>query len=133
LVRGVTVDEVAADRLLRDALMWNFAVLGVNSWTLAEHAGESGPRGMQRFLSEAVWDHDGLLTDVQDWALGHEHEAHRALGDAACLMGAYDVEAEEKAIWLVLAGQPGPNLRSFIASTGDRHPTQCDGATGSRG
>jgi SRSO17 transposase len=43
----------------------------VNCWTLSEHAGQAGPRGMQRFLSEAVWDHDGLLSDVRDWALGH--------------------------------------------------------------
>lgn len=33
-----------------------------------------------------------------------EHEAHTALGDAASLMGQYDVEAEEKAIRDVLAG-----------------------------
>ncbi|MBI9114982.1 SNF2-related protein [Sanguibacter suaedae] len=33
-----------------------------------------------------------------------EHEAHSALGDAASLMGKYDVEAEEKAIRSVLAG-----------------------------
>jgi len=41
----------------------------VNCWSLAEHAGESGPRGMQRFLSEAVWDEDGLLEDVRDYAI----------------------------------------------------------------
>ena len=34
-----------------------------------------------------------------------EHEAHRALGDAASLMGKYDVQAEEKAIRSVLAGE----------------------------
>jgi superfamily II DNA or RNA helicase len=34
-----------------------------------------------------------------------EHEAHRALGDAASLMGRYDVEAEEKEIRRVLAGE----------------------------
>ncbi|WP_067190477.1 helicase-related protein [Micrococcus lylae] len=34
-----------------------------------------------------------------------EHEAHTTLGDAASLMGQYDVEAEEKAIRRVLAGQ----------------------------
>lgn len=33
-----------------------------------------------------------------------EHEAHTTLGDAASLMGQYDVEAEEKAIRDVLAG-----------------------------
>lgn len=34
-----------------------------------------------------------------------EHEAHRALGDSASLMGKYDVEAEERAIREVLAGR----------------------------
>ena len=34
-----------------------------------------------------------------------EHEAHRALGDSASLMGKYDVEAEESAIRSVLAGE----------------------------
>jgi hypothetical protein len=27
-----------------------------NCWTIAEQAGEAGPRGMQRLLSAAVWD-----------------------------------------------------------------------------
>jgi hypothetical protein len=31
----------------------------VNCWTIAENAGENGPRGMQRLLSAAVWDQDG--------------------------------------------------------------------------
>jgi hypothetical protein len=31
-----------------------------NGWQLAEHAGESRPDGMQRLLSEAVWDTDGV-------------------------------------------------------------------------
>jgi superfamily II DNA/RNA helicase len=37
--------------------------------------------------------------------LEKEQEAHRALGDSASLMGKYDVEAEEKEIRKVLAGQ----------------------------
>ena len=28
----------------------------VNCWSIAEHAGERCPRGMQRLLSAAVWD-----------------------------------------------------------------------------
>jgi superfamily II DNA or RNA helicase len=36
-----------------------------------------------------------------------EHEAHRALGDSASLMGTYDVKAEEDAIREVLAGRKG--------------------------
>ena len=31
----------------------------VNCWSIAEHAGEAGPRGMQRLLSAAVWDDAG--------------------------------------------------------------------------
>jgi ERCC4-related helicase len=36
-----------------------------------------------------------------------EHEAHKALGDSASLMGEYDVKAEENAIREVLAGRKG--------------------------
>ena len=36
--------------------------------------------------------------------LEREHEAHKALGDVASLMGKYDVEAEETEIKRVLAG-----------------------------
>jgi SRSO17 transposase len=43
----------------------------VSCWTLAEHAGEAHPRGMQRFLSEAAWDQDAVLGDVRDWVIGH--------------------------------------------------------------
>jgi SRSO17 transposase len=69
---GARVGRVEPRKHLRQFVIGMMAGLPrVNCWTLAEHAGESGPRGMQRFLSEAVWDHDGLLTDVQDWALGH--------------------------------------------------------------
>lgn len=31
-----------------------------NGWHLAEHAGEARPDGMQRLLSSAVWDTDGV-------------------------------------------------------------------------
>jgi SRSO17 transposase len=51
----------------------------VNCWTLAVHAGEDNPRGMQRFLSEAAWDEDGLLEDVRDWAIAHIGERDAVL------------------------------------------------------
>jgi len=35
----------------------------VNCWSIAEHAGEAGPRGMQRLLSAAVWDDAGVRDD----------------------------------------------------------------------
>jgi SRSO17 transposase len=67
---GARVGRVEPRKRLRQFVIGMMAGLPrVNCWTLAVHAGELHPRGMQRFLSEAVWDHDGLLTDVQDWAL----------------------------------------------------------------
>jgi SRSO17 transposase len=35
-----------------------------NGWQLAEHAGETTPDGMQRLLTSARWDADGLRDDV---------------------------------------------------------------------
>ena len=46
-----------------------------NGWTLAEHAGEACPDGMQRLLRRADWDVDGVRDDVRDYVVEH-------LGDA---------------------------------------------------
>jgi SRSO17 transposase len=40
-----------------------------NGWQLAEHAGEARPDGMQRLLSNAVWDTDGVRDDLRSYAL----------------------------------------------------------------
>ena len=40
-----------------------------NGWQLAEHAGEARPDGMQRLLSRAVWDTDGVRDDVRSYVL----------------------------------------------------------------
>jgi SRSO17 transposase len=50
-----------------------------NGWTLAEHAGDGTPDGMQRLLNAAVWDQDG----VRD-ALGRYVAAR--LGDRAAVL-----------------------------------------------
>ena len=42
-----------------------------NGWQLAEHAGESRPDGMQRLLSQAVWDTEGVRDDLRTYALEH--------------------------------------------------------------
>jgi SRSO17 transposase len=46
-----------------------------NCWTIAEHAGEPDPHGMQHFLTRASWDTDGVRDDLRDYVIG-------ALGDA---------------------------------------------------
>jgi SRSO17 transposase len=40
-----------------------------NGWQLAEHAGESRPDGMQRLLSQAVWDTEGVRDDLRKYVL----------------------------------------------------------------
>ena len=36
-----------------------------NGWQIAEHAKELRPYGMQRLLSQAVWDHEGVRDDLR--------------------------------------------------------------------
>jgi SRSO17 transposase len=43
----------------------------VNCWSIAEHAGEACPRGMQRLLSAAVWDEAGVRDDLRGYVLEH--------------------------------------------------------------
>lgn len=40
-----------------------------NGWQLAEQAGEATPDGMQRLLSTAVWDVDGVRDDLRDYVV----------------------------------------------------------------
>jgi SRSO17 transposase len=42
-----------------------------NCWTLAEHAGDATPDGMQHLLARAVWDHDGVRDDVRAYVIEH--------------------------------------------------------------
>src|SRR5512132_1192347 len=42
-----------------------------NCWTIAEHAGQTTPDGLQHLLAGAVWDHDGVRDDVRDYLLEH--------------------------------------------------------------
>src|SRR5437764_12757729 len=53
----------------RHALLYLHAVISdiprKNGWQIAEHAKELRPYGMQRLLSRAVWDHDGVRDDLR--------------------------------------------------------------------
>lgn len=40
-----------------------------NGWRLAEHAGETTPDGMQRLLSTAAWDCEGVRDDLRAYVL----------------------------------------------------------------
>jgi SRSO17 transposase len=42
-----------------------------NGWQLAEALGERGPRGVQRLLGEADWDHGAVRDDLRAYVLAH--------------------------------------------------------------
>src|SRR5512133_2079858 len=42
-----------------------------NCWTIAEHAGDPSPDGMQHLLSRAVWDEDAVRDDVRADVVEH--------------------------------------------------------------
>jgi SRSO17 transposase len=50
-----------------------------NCWTIAEHAGDPNPNGMQHLLGRAVWDHDGVRDDLRDYVT-------EALGDPEAVL-----------------------------------------------
>jgi SRSO17 transposase len=50
-----------------------------NCWSIAEHAGDSSPGGMQHLLGRARWDADGVRDDLRDYVIEH-------LGDAGAVL-----------------------------------------------
>jgi SRSO17 transposase len=42
-----------------------------NCWSIAEHAGDCTPDGMQHLLAGAVWDADGVRDDVRGYVVEH--------------------------------------------------------------
>jgi SRSO17 transposase len=66
-------------RLRRFVLGMMAGLPRTNCWSLAEHAGEACPRGMQRLLSSASWDADRVLRDVRDWVVSRLGEPGRIL------------------------------------------------------
>ncbi|MGC4851794.1 IS701 family transposase [Micromonospora sp. DT15] len=62
-------------RRVRDFMAGLLAPLPTkNCWTIAEHAGDDGPGGMQDLIGRARWDDAGVRADVRDFVavkLGH--------------------------------------------------------------
>jgi SRSO17 transposase len=50
-----------------------------NCWSIAEHAGDATPDGMQHLLAGARWDADGVRDDLRDYVVEH-------LGDAGAVL-----------------------------------------------
>jgi SRSO17 transposase len=79
-----------------------------NCWTIAEHAGEASPDGMQHLLARAVWDADAVRDDVRGYVV-----EHLAVTDAAT-----DADADA-----VLAVDETGDLKKGTATVG------CSGST----
>jgi SRSO17 transposase len=94
-----------------------------NCWTIAEHAGDANPDGMQHLLSRAVWDTDGVRDDLREFVVEHLGGPQAVLvveetGDVKKGIGtvgtqrqytgtAGRVENAQVAVYLAYAGQAG--------------------------
>jgi hypothetical protein len=70
LCDGVTADDLEADRLRRDAVLWNFTVLGEAAGQLSEDLRSAHPRG-------CVAPADRTATPSRPWLLVDRHRDPR--------------------------------------------------------
>ncbi|MFF0478717.1 IS701 family transposase [Streptomyces sp. NPDC004284] len=50
-----------------------------NCWTLAEHAGDATPDGMQHLFHRAKWDADAVRDDIRAYVVEHLHDENTVL------------------------------------------------------
>jgi len=64
--------RVEPRRHARDLVVGMLAGLGrTNCWTVAEHAGDRSPAGLQHLLAAARWDAEAVRDDLRDYVLEH--------------------------------------------------------------
>lgn len=69
-----------------------------NCWSIAEHAGEADPHGMQRLLAEAVWDTDAVRDDLRDYAVQNLRPRRPGLGPVLVVDETGDVKKGAKTV-----------------------------------
>jgi SRSO17 transposase len=118
-----------------------------NCWTLAEHAGDPSPDGMQHLLARAVWDHDGVRDDIRAYLVEHLGDPDGVLvvdetGDlkkGTQTVGvqrqytgtAGRVENAQVAVLLVYAGPAGHGVidrELYVPRSWTRDPDRCQAA-----
>jgi hypothetical protein len=85
-----------------------------NCWTIAEHAGDATPNGMQHLLTRAVWDADQVRDDVRDVAVEH-------LGDTDAMLVVDETGTSRRA-----TARPGCSGNTPAPPDGSRtHRSEC--------
>lgn len=115
-----------------------------NCWTIAEHAGDATPDGMQHLLGRAVWDTDGVRDDLRDYVTEHLGDPGAVLvvdetGDikkGTATVGvqrqytgtAGRVENAQVAVYLTYAGQAGHAMidrELYLPKSWTSDPARC--------
>jgi SRSO17 transposase len=118
-----------------------------NCWTIAEHAGEASPDGMQHLLARAVWDTDGVRDDLREFVVEHLGDPGAVLvvdetGDlkkGTATVGtqrqytgtAGRVENAQVTVYLTYAGQAGHAMidrELYLPKSWTTDPQRCAGA-----
>lgn len=90
--------------LIHYDIPWSLIRIEQRNGRIDRYGQHSSPQITTLLLSPSTAGFGGDLRVLQR-LVEKEHEAHKALGDSASLMGKYDVQAEEDAIREVLAGR----------------------------
>ena len=118
-----------------------------NCWTLAEHAGDATPDGMQHLLARASWDPDGVRDDLRGYVVEHLGDPGAVLvvdetGDmkkGICTAGvqrqysgtAGRIENCQVAVYLTYAAPRGPALidrELYLPESWTGDPARCRAA-----
>src|SRR6266540_2080651 len=118
-----------------------------NCWTIAEHAGDATPDGMQHLLARAVWDADALRDDVRAYLVEHLGDPEAVLvidetgdlKDGTATVGtqrqytgtAGRVENAQVAVYLVYATDAGHGLvdrELYLPRSWTNDPERCRAA-----
>ena len=81
-----------------------------NCWTIAEHAGDRTPDGMQHLLSRARWDADGVRDDVRSYVV-------EQLGDPGAVLVVDETGDVKK-------GTATPGVQRQYTGTAGRRPAR---------
>ncbi|MEU6234973.1 IS701 family transposase [Kitasatospora sp. NPDC047058] len=118
-----------------------------NCWTIAEHAGDESPAGMQHLLSRASWDADQVRDDIRAFVVDHlrEEDAVLVVDETGDLKkGTHSVgvqrqytgtagriENSQVAVYLVYsstAGHAAIDRRLYIPRSWTQDPDRCRAA-----